>query len=52
MEHPIGHSIIDVSVFFLFHVLQDIEQMIPYHLYGRDVQALVRSVYVAQSRTE
>lgn len=36
----------------ILYVFQDVEQMIPYHLYGWDVQALVWCMNVAQCWTE
>ena len=33
-------------------MLHDVEQVIPYHLYGRDVQTLLWSVNIAQGRAE
>ena len=36
----------------ILEMLHDVEQMIPNHLNGRDVQTLVRSMHVAQRRTE
>ena len=39
------------EVLFLY-ILQDIEDMIPYHLYGGNVQAFVGGVYATQGRTK
>lgn len=37
---------------FLGNVFKDVEQMIPNHLYGRDVETLIRCVDKPQCRTE
>ena len=38
--------------FLFLYILQDVEQMIPHHLYGGDEQTLVGGVYAAERRTK